>query len=61
MSRETRDGKIIYLINFSFCLKIISLVCSLGLKAANEQMDPKRKYLAVFITNKLNTLKTIIL
>ena len=42
------------------CLTPISLVCLLVLKTAKEKINPKkRKYFAVFITNKLTSMKTI--
>ena len=48
--------------NREFCLTKISPMCSLGLKAANEQINPKkRKYFAVFTTKKLTTMNTNIL
>ena len=39
---------------------IISIVCSLVLKAADEQINPKKRtYFAVFKTSKLSSMKTI--
>ena len=41
------------------CLRLIDLVFSLVSKAANEQINlKKRKYFVVFITNKLISMKT---